>query len=80
MNSTSKKKKVSYYYSIIKDYNLPDRPDTLNLIESMLIGEIRKGYDLLLRGYSTLFGKVIGEPERRIFGNRLVVPNELGLF
>jgi len=31
-NSSDRKKKVSYYYSIIKELGLPDKPSSLKVI------------------------------------------------
>lgn len=80
-NSTERgKKKVSFYYSIIKDLNLLDKPQALKNIENFLITELKTNYSAFLFKYNNLFSKVITENERKLFGSRLTNPNNLYLF
>ena len=60
-NKAIESNKISYYYSIIKDLNLPDKPETFRIIESILVDETKRNYEALLHAYSCLFGKVISE-------------------
>lgn len=80
-NSTERgKKKVSFYYSIIKDLGLPDKSSSLKAIETLLISDLKANYSAFLFKYNNLFSKVITENERKLFGSRLTNPNNLYLF
>lgn len=74
------KKKISFYYSIIKDLNLPDKPSSLKTIENILVTDLKANYSTFLFKYNNLFSKVITENERKLFGSRLTNPNNLYLF
>ena len=73
-------KKVSYYSSVLSDLQLPDKPASLQKIESLLVMDMKYAYSSLLYSYSSLFSKVIKENEKKIYGNRIINPNALFLF
>jgi hypothetical protein len=59
MAESHSKRKISYYYELIKDLGLPDRPPSLRKIENVLVTDFKAKYSSLLSKYNNLFTKVI---------------------
>lgn len=59
MAENAGKKKISYYYSILKDLGLPDKPSSLKNIENILVSDLKANYTAFLYKYNNLFTKVI---------------------
>lgn len=70
----------SYYHSILKELNQPDKISSLKKIENILVTDMKYCYSTLLYHYSTLFSKIITDNERKMYGNSIINPNALCLF
>jgi hypothetical protein len=59
MTESNNKRKISFYYELIKELGLPDRPSSLKKIENVLVTDFKAKYSVLLSKYNNLFTKVI---------------------
>ena len=79
-NKKMQSRSINLMESITTQLKLANNLESLQIIEDMVIKEIKKTYHFLLREYNSLFSRVITEQHRQTFANLLINPSELGLF